>query len=126
MFFIGISETLLFITIASFFGALGQGSGLPSIQAHCVKSVSKEMAGVATSTVMIGQNVGNAIAPVIGSFFIKPFGYGAAFCGFGSLPPPRHMSGADTDELESEKRKKRVRIAIFLIRNVVVISGRED
>ncbi len=83
MFFIGISETLLFITIASFFGALGQGSGLPSIQAHCVKSVSKEMAGVATSTVMIGQNVGNAIAPVIGSFFIKPFGYGAAFCGFG-------------------------------------------
>lgn len=36
------------------------------------------------------------------------------------------MSGADTDELESEKRKKRVRIAIFLIRNVVVISGRED
>lgn len=83
MFFIGIGNELIFIMIAGFFGALGQGAGLPSIQAHCVKAVSEDLTGVATSTVMIGQNVGNAIAPVLGSFFIKSFDYGATFCGFG-------------------------------------------
>ena len=38
---------------------------------------------MATSTIMIGQNIGNAIAPVIGSFFIGLFDYEATFAGAG-------------------------------------------
>ena len=34
---------------------------------------------------MIGQNVGNALAPIVGSFFVKSFGYTGMFCGFGGL-----------------------------------------
>ena len=83
MIFVGVGQALIMFLIASVFGAIGQGSGLPSIQAHCVKMVDKTSAGVATSTIMIGQNVGNAIAPVIGSFFIGAFDYQATFAGAG-------------------------------------------
>lgn len=83
MIFVGVGQALIMFLIASVFGAIGQGSGLPSIQAHCVKMVDKASAGVATSTIMIGQNVGNAIAPVIGSFFIGAFDYQATFAGAG-------------------------------------------
>ncbi|CCX36680.1 arabinose efflux permease family protein [Clostridium sp. CAG:1013] len=83
MIFVGVGQALIMFLIASVFGAIGQGSGLPSIQAHCVKMVDKTSAGVATSTIMIGQNVGNAVAPVIGSFFIGAFDYQATFAGAG-------------------------------------------
>ena len=55
------------------------------MQAHCVKSMDKRRAGVAASTVMIGQNVGNAAAPIIGSFFVGSVGYEGMFCGFGGI-----------------------------------------
>lgn len=83
MLFVGTGKALIMFLIASVFGAIGQGSGLPSIQAHCVKIVDKASTGVATSTIMIGQNIGNAIAPVIGSFFIGAFDYEVAFAGAG-------------------------------------------
>lgn len=85
MFFVGVGNTLMMFIVAGIFGAIGQGSGLPSIQAHCVKMVDKESTGVATSTVMIGQNIGNALAPVIGSFFIGIFDYQATFVGAGGV-----------------------------------------
>ena len=50
-----------------------------------VKTLDKSKAGVATSTIMIGQNVGNAVAPIAGSFFVGPFGYEGMFCGFGVI-----------------------------------------
>lgn len=83
MLFVGTGKSLIMFLIASVFGAIGQGSGLPAIQAHCVKMVDKSSTGVAASTIMIGQNIGNAIAPVIGSFFIGAFDYEAAFAGVG-------------------------------------------
>lgn len=85
MLFVGTGRALGMFLAASVFGALGQGSGLPAIQAHCVKLVDKASAGVAASTIMIGQNIGNALAPVIGSFFIDAFHYEAAFAGAGIL-----------------------------------------
>ncbi len=85
MLFVGTGRTLGMFLIAGAFGAAGHGSGLPSIQAHCVKLVDKASAGVAASTIMIGQNIGNAAAPVIGSFFIGAFGYEAAFTGAGAF-----------------------------------------
>ena len=32
---------------------------------------------------MIGQNLGNALAPIGGSFFVESFGYEGMFCGVG-------------------------------------------
>ena len=37
----------------------------------------------AVSTIQIGQNLGNALAPIGGSFFAESFGYEAMFCGVG-------------------------------------------
>ncbi len=85
MILVGVGSGLGIMLAAAVFKALGQGNGQPSIQAHSVKVLSRERAGVASSTVMIGQNVGNALAPIIGSFFVKSFGYTAMFCGFGVI-----------------------------------------
>lgn len=85
MIFVGIGSSLGMMLVAGAFKALGQGSGTPSLQAHCVKTFDKERAGVATSTIMIGQNVGNAIAPIIGSFFVGSVGYNGMFCGAGVI-----------------------------------------
>lgn len=85
MFFIGIGYSLAVMLLASVFKALGQGSGTPSLQAYVVKTLDKSRAGVATSTIMIGQNVGNAIAPIIGSFFVTAYGYEKMFCGYGGI-----------------------------------------
>lgn len=85
MLFVGIGTSLGMMLAAGAFKALGQGSGTPSLQAHCVKIFDKERAGVATSTIMIGQNVGNALAPIIGSFFVGSVGYRGMFCGAGAV-----------------------------------------
>ena len=85
MILVGVGSSLGIMLAAAVFKALGQGSGQPTIQAHSVKTLSKERSGVASSTVMIGQNVGNAVAPIIGSFFVASFGYTGMFCGFGAV-----------------------------------------
>ena len=85
MVFIGIGYTLPMMVAAGIFKSMGQGSGIPSLQAHVVKTLDKDRSGVAVSTIMIGQNVGNALAPIAGSFFVKAFGYEKMFCGFGGL-----------------------------------------
>lgn len=85
MVFVGIGSTLGMMIASSIFKALGQGNGQPSIQAHSVKLLPKERSGVASSTIMIGSNVGNAVAPIIGSFFVNAFGYRGMFCGFGGV-----------------------------------------
>ena len=83
MVFVGVGGSLGVLLAAAVFKALGQGNGQPSIQAYSVKKLSRDRSGVASSTVLIGQNVGNAVAPIVGSFFVKSFGYTAMFCGFG-------------------------------------------
>ena len=87
MIFIGLAPSLGMILAAAVFKALGQGNGQPSIQARAVKELPKERSGVASSTVMIGQNVGNAVAPIIGSFFVSDsyYGHRNLFVGFGVI-----------------------------------------
>ena len=82
---VGISWSLAGMLAAAVFKALGQGAGVPSLQAHVIKKLDKSRAGTATSTIQIGQNIGNALAPILGSFFVKSFGYEQMFCGFGIL-----------------------------------------
>ena len=45
-------------------------------------SIWKERAGVASSTCLIGQDMGNAIAPISGAFLVGNFGSAATFRGF--------------------------------------------
>ncbi len=85
MFSIGIAYSLPLMLAAALFKAAGQGAGGPSIQAYVVKRIEPARTGVAVSTIQIGQNLGNAVAPVIGSFFVKSYGYTNMFCGFGVL-----------------------------------------
>ena len=85
MFFVGIASSLWVMLIAAVCKALGQGAGTPTIQAHAVKMLDKSHSGVAVSTIQIGQSLGNSIAPVLGSFLVKPFGYTTMFCGFGGI-----------------------------------------
>ncbi|MBQ3271833.1 MAG: hypothetical protein IJH44_01115, partial [Solobacterium sp.] len=47
--------------------------------------LDRSRTGVATSTIQIGQNIGNAVAPVIGSFFVRSYGYAGMFSGYGVL-----------------------------------------
>lgn len=85
MFFVGIASSLWVMLIAAVCKALGQGAGTPTIQARAVKMLDKSHSGVAVSTIQIGQSLGNSIAPVLGSFLVKPFGYTTMFCGFGGI-----------------------------------------
>ena len=85
MFFIGTATSLGVMLVAAVCKALGQGAGTPTIQAHAVKQLDKSKSGVAVSTVQIGQSLGNSIAPVLGSFFVEPFGYKIMFCGVSGI-----------------------------------------
>lgn len=85
MFCIGYGTTLGVMLAAALFKALGQGSGTPSMQAYCVKSLDKSRAGVASSTILIGQSIGNAVSPILGSFVVKASGYETMFAGSGVI-----------------------------------------
>ena len=71
MFFVCVGSTFAMILAAGVFKAMGQGSGTPSIQAYCVKSLDKSRAGVTSSTILIGQSIGNAVSPILGSFVVR-------------------------------------------------------
>lgn len=79
---VGVGGTLSAMILAGVLKAFGQGAGIPSVQAHCVKVLGKERAGVATSTCQIGQNVGNALAPMLGSYVVTASSYKTLFCGY--------------------------------------------
>ena len=85
MMMIGVGKTLFIMLAASVFNAIGQGAGVPSLQADVIKKLDRSRAGVATSTIQIGQNIGNAVAPMAGSFMIQSFGYTAMFCASGAM-----------------------------------------
>ena len=84
-FLVGIAFSLSMMVLAAVCRAFGQGAGTPCLQAHTVRTLDASKAGVAVSTIIIGQNLGNALAPIGGSFFVTAFGYEAMFCGMGVL-----------------------------------------
>lgn len=82
-FIVGIAFSLGMMILAAVCRAFGQGAGTPCLQAHTVRTLDASRAGVAVSTIMIGQNLGNALAPIGGSFLVESFGYEGMFCGMG-------------------------------------------
>lgn len=85
MLLLGNAVSLWMIVLAGALKALGQGSGAPAIQAHCMKQLGKEKAGVVSSTCYIGQDIGNAIAPPIGGIVSSSYGYNTMFTGYAAL-----------------------------------------
>ena len=81
MWLVGIAMTLTLVLVAGVSMAIGQGAGVPSIQAHAINRLGKERAGVAVSTIQIGQNVGNAFGPMLGGLLVVPLGYKTMFSG---------------------------------------------
>lgn len=71
-FLVGVAYSLAMMVLAAVCRALGQGAGTPCLQAHTVRTLDASKAGVAVSTIVIGQNLGNALAPIGGSFSRNP------------------------------------------------------
>ncbi len=82
---VGAGHVLWIMLIGGVLKAFGQGTGTPSIQAHCVKVMGKEKAGVATSTCQIGQHIGNTLAPWLGGKVVAATNYTTTFCGYGAI-----------------------------------------
>ena len=66
MILLGNASATWMVMVAGMLKALGQGSGVPSVQAHCLKQLGRDKAGVVSSTCYMGNDIGNALAPAIG------------------------------------------------------------
>ena len=82
-FVVGIAFSLEMMMLAAVCRAFGQGAGTPCILAYTMCTLDASWDGVAVSAIMIGQNLGNALAPIGGSFLVESFGYEGMFCGMG-------------------------------------------
>ncbi|MBQ6551971.1 MAG: MFS transporter [Lachnospiraceae bacterium] len=102
---IGIGGSLPFFLGAAVCKAFGQGNGTPSVQANAVKALDRSRAGVAVSTIQIGQNIGNALAPIIGGFVVTRFGYEATFVGDGVLILAAGLFLVTLQYMQEKKRK---------------------
>ena len=79
MLLLGKAHTAWAIMLAGVLKALGQGSGVPSIQAHCLKQLGRDKAGVVSSTCYMGSDVGNALGPTIGGIIATYMNYDTMF-----------------------------------------------
>lgn len=82
---LGAASALWMVILAGALKALGQGAGAPSIQADVIRRMGRERAGIASSTCFIFQDIGNAIAPVIGGVVATAYGFGNMFYGYAAI-----------------------------------------
>jgi len=73
------ARSLFLVLISAVFKAMGQGNGTPAIQAEAVKKLGIERNGVAISTCLIGQDIGNAIGPIFASYIVASTNYETMF-----------------------------------------------
>lgn len=79
MFLLGKATSGWAIMLAGVLKALGQGTGAPSIQAHCLKRLGREKAGVVSSTCYMGNDIGNALGPTVGGIIASHASYETMF-----------------------------------------------
>jgi MFS family permease len=72
---ISFSNSLLLFLCAAFVAGFGYGACQPAVQALCMKCVSKDRRGVASSSNYIGMDLGNLAGPNISGVLIMLFGY---------------------------------------------------
>ena len=82
---ISVANATWWVILAGILKAAGQGSATPSVNGSSIKKLGRERAGVISSTCYIGQDIGNAFAPIIGSYIVKRAGYGTLFGGYAVL-----------------------------------------
>ena len=79
MLLLGKATSAWTVLLAGVLKALGQGTGAPSIQAHCLKKLGRDKAGVVSSTCYMGNDIGNTVGPAIGGLVASRAGYGPMF-----------------------------------------------
>ena len=79
------SYALLPVLLAAVLKAVGQGVGSPALQAESAKIAGEGKSGAAISTCLSGQDIGNAVGPVIGSALIAQNGYGFTYYSLAEL-----------------------------------------
>lgn len=79
MLLLGKATSTWIVLLAGMLKALGQGTGAPSIQAHCLKKLGRDKAGVVSSTCYMGNDIGNTVGPAIGGLIASRAGYGSMF-----------------------------------------------
>ncbi|MBQ1523440.1 MAG: MFS transporter [Erysipelotrichaceae bacterium] len=79
------SYTLVPVLLAAVLKAVSQGVGSPALQAESAKIAGEGKSGAAISTCLSGQDIGNAIGPVIGSAVIAQKGYGFTYYALAGL-----------------------------------------
>ncbi|MBR2684989.1 MAG: MFS transporter [Erysipelotrichaceae bacterium] len=73
------ATTLYVVLIAAVLKAMGQGTGSPALQAESARVAERGKSGVAISTCLVGQDLGNIIGPMAGSLVIETCGYRLTF-----------------------------------------------
>lgn len=83
MFLHGFATSLWLLLLAAVLKALAQGCIQPSMQAECIKRVSDDRIGVATSTFFIGADIGQGVGPAVCGVIASSFNYSTMFyfCG---------------------------------------------
>jgi len=79
MLFVGKTSSFYVVMFAAVLKAIGHGAGQISLQSACIKKVSPDKVGIASSTFYIGADIGQGLGPVIGGKISDMFGYSAMF-----------------------------------------------
>lgn len=72
---ISIATSIWMFLLAAFISAFGLGACQPAMQALCMKCVSSDKRGAASSTSYIAQDLGNLVGPMIAGIVVKYLGY---------------------------------------------------
>ena len=80
---IGSADTLVLLLIAAVAKAFAQGMSQPAIQTEGLRMVEPARRGVASSTIYIGGDLGQAVGPILGGAVAQHVGYGMMYwiCG---------------------------------------------
>ncbi len=76
---LGSATSIWMVIVASVFQAVAQGAGLSGVQGYSVKLLGRERAGIASSTLYIGQDLAHSVTPVVGGAIAASFGYGVMY-----------------------------------------------
>ena len=66
---IGRAEGLIILLVAGVLKAIAQGMSQPALQTEAFRSMPYEKRGIASSTMYIGGDLGQAVGPVIAEFW---------------------------------------------------------
>lgn len=76
---LAVADNIWLILLAAVLYSFGEGIGRPALQATSLAKLGKERAGVATSTIYLGSDVGQGFGPMIGGKIADEFGYGTMY-----------------------------------------------